>query len=140
MGEGEEQERGEHWQDADDLAQEEHVELRVPQALGEFDGQDGERAGKIERGAVVIMAVGDEVEDGLIERFARREHLRHHRVLRELVRLEERDHHLVFRAGVVGEDEEGKINDADEKKDGKDTLLGQGHGAMIPSLKTGIMA
>jgi len=53
-------------------------------------------------------------------------------ILRELVRLEERDHHLVFGARVVGENKSAEIDEADKKENGKDTFLGGGHAAMIP--------
>ena len=78
------------------------------------------------------MIVGDKVEDRSGKRFTRGEHFHDDEILRELIRLEKRDHHLVFCAGVVGEDEDGEVNDADECEDCKDTFLGGGHGAMIP--------
>ena len=74
------------------------------------------------------MVVGDEVEDGGGEGFTGVEHFDDDGVLREFVRLEERDHHLVFGTGVVGEDKGGEIGDADQNEDGEDTFLGGGHG------------
>ena len=73
------------------------------------------------------MIVGDEVENGLGEFFARVEHFDDDGVLREFVRLEERDHHLVFCAGVVGKNKYGEIDDADQDEDGEYTFLGGGH-------------
>ena len=74
------------------------------------------------------MIVGDEIENGLGEFFARVEHFDDDGILREFVRLEERDHHLVCCTGVVGEDKGGEISDADQNEDGENTFLGGGHG------------
>ena len=73
------------------------------------------------------MIVGDEVENGLGEFFARVEHFDDDGVLSEFVRLEERDHHLVFGAGVVGGDKGGEICDADKNEDGEDAFLSGSH-------------
>ena len=132
MNVGEQEKRAEHRQNADDLTKQEHVELRIVQAFGKFDGKDRERTAEIKWRAVIVMAISNKVDDSLFKIFARREHLHYDGILREFIRLEERDHHLVFCAGVVGEDEDGEVNDADECENCKDTFLGGGHVAMIP--------
>ncbi len=78
------------------------------------------------------MPIRDEVVDGLIERGVGFQHLDDNRILRKLIRLEERDHHLVFRAGVIRENEGAEISNADDDQDEKNAFLGEGHMAMIP--------
>ena len=104
----------------------------VIQALCEFDGQEEQGALKIKGVAVIIMIVGDKIVYCLVACFPRGEHFQHNRILRELIWLEERDHHLVFCAGIVGENKDSEIGDADKEKDCKNALLGGGHAVMIP--------
>jgi hypothetical protein len=106
--------------------------LCIDEVLGEFEWQQEQGAGDVKRRAVVIMSVGDEVVDGLVARTVGFQHLGHDGILRELVRLEERDHHLVLCAGVVGEDENDEINEADEEQGDENALLCRGHAAIIP--------
>lgn len=128
LGIGEQEQRTDHRQNADDLTKQKHVELRITKAaLDQSDGQNSERAGEVERRAVIIMTIENEVENGVFDIFARGEHLRHHGILRKLIRLEERDHHLVLRAGVVRKDEDREVQEADEYQYRKDAFLFQVH-------------
>ena len=78
------------------------------------------------------MTVGDKVVNGLVARAVGFQHLRHDGILRELVRLKERDYHLVFGTSVIWKNEGAKINNADKEENGKNTFLGGSHAAMIP--------
>ena len=78
------------------------------------------------------MIVGDKIEDRPGNCFPRGEHFHDDGILRKLIRLKERDHHLVICASVVGENKDGEVNDADSCENYKDSFLGGGHAAMIP--------
>lgn len=74
------------------------------------------------------MTVRGEIDQRLLEGFTGVEHSQHNRVLRELIRLEERDHHLIFGAGAVREDEQDEIGDADQDQDRECAFLVRVHG------------
>ena len=85
------------------------------------------------------MSVGDEVINGLVARAVRFQHLNCDRILRELIRLEERDHHLVFCAGVVGKNKYAEIGDADKDEDGKNAFLAGIHAAYDTIFRSGLL-
>jgi hypothetical protein len=60
------------------------------------------------------MSVRHKIQNGIGDGFVRRQHLDHNGILREFIWLEKRDHHLIFRARIIGDTKGEKINDADE--------------------------
>src|SRR5687768_11229176 len=73
------------------------------------------------------MTVGNEVEYRFIQLCMWGEHLHHNGILREFVRFEKRDHHLVVRTRIIGEDEDGEIKNTNKNKNAKYAFLSGGH-------------
>jgi len=57
-------------------------------------------------------------------------HFHHNPVLGEFIPREDRDHHWIFRAGVVGKNEENEVGDADQSYGKKSASVSQVHGLL----------
>ena len=73
------------------------------------------------------MTVDPEIDQRLLERLCGRDHLFGDRILRKLIRLEERDHHLIVRSSAVGRNEEDEIQATDGEQDEENPFLQGGH-------------